>query len=136
MELVALLRKVLGVDRELDLFYRRASTIPWLRELLGTTRGVRPPRYPSLWEAFVRVVLFQQISLEAASTITGRLDTFPVGDVSVLKNLELAGAGTDLDLDQLLGALGDERGMLYYHLLLARLEARGILGSGGGGEDD
>jgi DNA-3-methyladenine glycosylase II len=192
--------------------------------LLERSRGVRPPRYPSLWEAFVKVVLFQQISLQAASTITrrlveavgtrweregvscytfpsvvrvlalpdrelrsfgispskaatlrrvgealesgelreevleglpspaaakvldgikgigpwsatvillrglGRLDVFPLKDASVLHNLELVTGGKRVDVGRLMEELGEQRGMLYYHLLLARLEGRGVVG--------
>jgi len=35
-------------------------------------RGVRPPRYPTLWEACVNAIVFQQISLRAASAIMRR----------------------------------------------------------------
>jgi hypothetical protein len=40
---------------------------------------------------------------------------------------EFAGDDAAADLGPTLAALGDERGMLYYHLLLARLDARGEL---------
>jgi 3-methyladenine DNA glycosylase/8-oxoguanine DNA glycosylase len=36
-------------------------------------RGVKPPRYPTLWEACVNAVLFQQLSLIAASAISRRM---------------------------------------------------------------
>jgi DNA-3-methyladenine glycosylase II len=35
--------------------------------------GVKPPRYPTLWEACVNAVVFQQVSLFAASAIMRRL---------------------------------------------------------------
>src|SRR5690606_33674413 len=54
-------------------FYRAAGRIAWLRPLLELGRGVKPPRYPTLWEACVMVILFQQISLQAASSIARRL---------------------------------------------------------------
>lgn len=218
---LAILRRVLGVDRDLSPFYRAAGRIAWLRPLLELGRGVKPPRYPTLWEACVMVILFQQISLQAASSIArrlveargvalesdgitlyafpsaervlaatdaelrsfgigpskvatlrrvgeslgsgelseevleglpspeaasvlegikgigpwsasvillrglGRLDVFPVTDVSVARNLELAGAGKGEDLAGLLDRLGEQRGMLYYYLLLARLKVGG-----------
>lgn len=55
----------------------------------------------------------------------GRLDVFPMNDSSVVRNLELVGGA---DVDHVLDALGPQRGMLYYHLLLARLVERGYLG--------
>jgi DNA-3-methyladenine glycosylase II len=53
----------------------------------------------------------------------GRLDRFPPGDVvadRLLADLGSAGSGKAL-----LAALGDQRGMLYYHLFLDRLAREG-----------
>jgi DNA-3-methyladenine glycosylase II len=36
-------------------------------------RGLKPPRYASLWEACVHAIVFQQISIHAASSIMRRL---------------------------------------------------------------
>jgi DNA-3-methyladenine glycosylase II len=58
----------------------------------------------------------------------GRLDVFPANDSSVARNLALLGRSAPLDAEAALETLGPERGLLYYHLLLARLEARGDLG--------
>lgn len=220
---LALVRRILGVDRELTHFDRAASRMAWLRPLALRMRGVKPPRYPSLWEAFVNAIAFQQVSLHAASAIVrrlietfgepiesegtlsyvfpsaeqvlgaedgplratglsankiatlrragealasgtldeamleelssadagellrqikgigpwtatvillrglGRLDVFPMNDTSVARNLALVAGATTLDVGRILEALGPQRGMLYYHLLLARLEARGEL---------
>jgi DNA-3-methyladenine glycosylase II len=57
----------------------------------------------------------------------GRLDVFPANDTSVARNLRLVGGPPALDVEALLDTLGPERGMLYYHLLLGRLETRGDL---------
>jgi DNA-3-methyladenine glycosylase II len=56
----------------------------------------------------------------------GRLDVFPMKDSGVAGGLTFAG-GSPLEIESVLEALGPQRGMLYYHLLLARLEARGEL---------
>jgi DNA-3-methyladenine glycosylase II len=221
--LLTLVRRMLGVEVDLSRFYRSASSISWLDPLVHRMQGVRPPRYPTLWEACVNAVVFQQVSLVAASTIMGRLiavlartvnregihlypfpsldrfqdagdgllreaglsagklatlrrvgdalgagaldearleqlpsadaggllcgikgigpwtaavillrglgrlDVFPSNDTSVVRNLMLIGGSAPLDLETVLEALGPDRGMLYYHLLLARLEARGQL---------
>jgi DNA-3-methyladenine glycosylase II len=58
----------------------------------------------------------------------GRLDVFPANDSSVARNLALIGGSAPLHVERALDALGQRRGMLYYHLLLARLEAREELG--------
>ena len=221
---LALARRMLGVDRELTHFDRAVARMAWLSPLALRMRGVKPPRYPTLWEAFVNVIAFQQVSLHAASAIVrrlivafsqplesdgmslytfpsaeqvvgaedvllratglsagkvatlrragealasatldesmleeraspdaaallrqingigpwtatvillrglGRLDVFPMNDTSVARNLALVAGAVPLDVDSILRALGPQQGMLYYHLLLARLEARGEVG--------
>jgi DNA-3-methyladenine glycosylase II len=220
---LALVRRILGVDRELTHFDRAAARMAWLRPLALRMRGVKPPRYPTLWEALVNAIAFQQVSLHAASAIVrrliitfgqpiesegtlaylfpsaeqvlgaedgtlhatglsasklatlrragealasgaldeamleerssedaaallrqikgigpwtatvillrglGRLDVFPMNDTSVARNLALVAGSATLDIGRILEALGPQRGMLYYHLLLARLESRGEL---------
>ena len=216
----ALVPRMLGTNRTVETFDRGAATIPWLRDLALRVRGVRPPRYATLWEACVNAIVFQQISLHAASAILrrviletgeslvwngialyafpsiaalietsdvrlrgaglsvskvqalrlvgaalaegtldevmleersspdasailcrlkgigpwtaavillrglGRLDVFPENDSGVARGFA-ALAGDAIDVPDVMARLGDERGMLYYHLLLARLEARG-----------
>src|SRR5579864_3732832 len=58
----------------------------------------------------------------------GRLDVFPGNDASVASNIALAAGSAPLDVPRVLDALGPQRGMLYFHLLLGRLEARGDIG--------
>jgi len=216
-------RRMLGADVNLKEFDRAAARIPWLRPLARRMRGVKPPRYPTLWEACVNAIVFQQVSIHAASAILqryvvalgspfellegvtlhafpdanvtlradddelravglsankiaalrrvgealgsgtldermleksnsseaaakltsikgigpwtatvillrglGRLDVFPMNDSGVAGGVAFAG-GSLPELESVLDALGSQRGMLYYHLLLARLEARGEL---------
>jgi DNA-3-methyladenine glycosylase II len=217
---LALVRRMLGAERTVPVFDRGAARIPWLRDLAARMRGVKPPRYPALWEACVNAIVFQQVSLHAASAILrrtilalgtafeaggvtlraiptieaflgapesvlreaglsgnkiatlrragealasgtldeamlegrssseaaallcsikgigpwtaaiillrglGRLDVFPQNDSGVARSV--AALTTErVDVASALAQLGAERGMLYYHLLLARLEARG-----------
>lgn len=221
---LATVRRMLGVERKLSRFYRAARGISWLRPLAVRMRGVKPPRYPTLWEACVNAIVFQQVSLVAASSISrrlitalgvpkkwgaielhafptasrfqnasddvlraaglsanklaalrrvaealrsgmldeaalealpspdaaallcrikgigpwtatvillrglGRLDVFPMNDSSVARNLAFVAGSIPPDIGQALIALGPQRGMLYYHLLLSRLDARGDVG--------
>lgn len=221
---LALVRRMLGVDRDLAHFDRAAARIRWLRSLASRMRGVKPPRYPTLWEACVNAIVFQQVSLHAASAILrrlilevgpplacdgvalhafpsvqsvqsaqdgvlakaglsagklatlrrvgdalmsgtldeamleertstdaaellcrfkgigpwtatvillrglGRLDVFPMNDSSVVRNLAFIAGSAPVDIERVLGALAPQQGMLYYHLLLARLEERGEIG--------
>lgn len=67
------LRKVLGLDVDPQSFARLAAAEPRLRSTVLALRGMRPPRFPTLFETFANVVLFQQLSLEAGVAIVGRL---------------------------------------------------------------
>ena len=222
-------RRMLGLGCDLTAFNRAAERIRWLRHLAIRMRGVKPPRYPTLWEALVNAIAFQQVSLHAASAIVGRmitslqrplchrdvtlyafpgieqvlgtdemvlrhaglsgrkietlrrvgeaiasgaltesmleerstseciaflstikgvgpwsatvavlrglgrLDLFPHNDTSVVRNLVLVAGTTHVDLPRALAMLRPQQGMLYYHLLLARLEKRGELSTSSDG---
>ena len=228
---LATVRRMLGIDRELAHFDRAAARIPWLKPLAERMRGVRPPRYPTLWEACVNAIVFQQVSLYAASAIMhrlivalepplkgeavslytfptterflgaeddvlraaglshgkrstlrrvaealtagtldetmlenraspdaaaflrevkgigpwtatvillrglGRLDVFPMNDSSVARNLSLVSRSDRIDVEDTLNSLSPQQGMLYYHLLLARLETRGDVGRASGSSE-
>lgn len=223
---LARVRCMLGTDRDLTDFDRPAARIPWLAPLVERMRGVKPPRYPALWDACANAIVFQQVSLRAASAIMhrlivtlgqpvevaglpvplyefpssesvnaapddllrgtglsatkvatlrrvgdalatgaldattlercssenaaailrrikgigpwtaavillrglGRLDVFPANDTSVASNIALVAGSGAFDAPSVLTALGEQRGMLYFYLLLARLEARGEIG--------
>jgi DNA-3-methyladenine glycosylase II len=219
-----LVEKMLGARVDLRAWYRRSAKIGWLRPLATQFAGVKPPRYPTLWEACAHAVVFQQISIHAGAAIMrrlveslaeevrcgevcgrvfpdpprwlaagesalrgaglsrnkaahlrsiataigdgtireshleslttpqaaemlvgvrgigpwsaavvllrglGRLDVFPLRDSGVARSVALV-AGRSVDLDSVLTTLGPTRGMLYFHLLLSRLEsARAQLG--------
>ena len=220
---LASVRRMLGTECDLSDFHRHARAIPWLAPLARRMRGLKPPRYPALFEACANTILFQQVSLHAASAIMrrlilalgtqvehngvrlavfpsvegflgaddaviraaglsagklatlrrageaiatgaisesmleerpsadaalllrgikgigpwtaavillrglGRLDLFPGNDSSVAANLALV-AGERVDAGSVVETLGSQRGMLYFCLLLARLEARGEIG--------
>jgi DNA-3-methyladenine glycosylase II len=68
-----LARRMLGVDVDLSTFYAGAKTIPWLHALAAGARGVKPPRYPSLWETACNAIIYQQISIHAAGAILRRV---------------------------------------------------------------
>jgi len=223
---LALTQRMLGVDRDIAGFYGKARKLKWLYPLAERMRGVKPPRYPALWEACVNAIVFQQVSIHAAGAILrrtiealgpplardgevlfafpspatllaadaaslrtaglstgkvatlrrvagilldgsldeamleeratpaaiellssikgigpwtaavillrglGRLDLFPQNDSGAARSLALAAPGIGVDVGAALTTLGPWRGLLYYHLLLARLEARGELTSG------
>ncbi len=220
---LASVRRILGTERDVSEFDRQARAISWLAPLAIRMRGLKPPRYPDLFEACANAIVFQQLSLHAASAIMrrllldlgtsvdcegvalrtfpsaerflgaddaeiratglstrkaaalraageavasgalreatleerssadaalllrrirgigpwtaavillrglGRLDTFPGNDSSVVANLALV-AGRGVEAGPAIERLGQQRGMLYFCLLLARLESRGQIG--------
>jgi DNA-3-methyladenine glycosylase II len=213
--------RLLGVDADLQPFYHAAESVAWLAPLVKGARGVKPPRYPTIWEACVNAIVFQQVSIHAAAAILrrtieryappvpfgdarlyafpgpqtlvdadaeelrglglsvnkvvalravgravlageideasldllatdelmlalathrgigpwsaavialrgfGRLDLFPLNDSGVAKSVRDIAGPRPVDVEALLAHLGPQRGMLYYHLLLGRLAARG-----------
>lgn len=51
----------------------------------------------------------------------GRLDVFPPSDSGAAQSIKILSGDPDTSLDDVLAALGDVRGMLYFHFLLGRL---------------
>lgn len=64
---------MLGTSTQVRGWERRAAAFPWLARLARALRGLRPPRYPTLWEALAHAIVFQQISIHAAAAIMRRL---------------------------------------------------------------
>lgn len=67
------LRRTLGLDMDPAPLQRLASGERRLRVAARALRGLRPPRFTGLFEAFANVVPFQQLSLDAGVAIVGRL---------------------------------------------------------------
>jgi DNA-3-methyladenine glycosylase II len=208
---------MLGVEVDLRDWYRVVRKFPWLAELSREFRGLKPPRYPDLWEALCYAIVFQQLSIASASSIMhrlverlsvpvafeglrlypfprpqafvatresslralglsaakaaylkraardmldgridaraiaalpsdeaslalqairgvgawsaavillrgfGRLDVFPPADSGAARKMKSLSGDAAIDAHGLLGALGETRGMLYFHLLLGGL---------------
>ena len=67
-----LLDRLLGLRIDLSAWYRTANRDPRLRRLAARFRGVKPPRFPTIFEALVNAFACQQFSLEAGLTsLTG-----------------------------------------------------------------
>ena len=216
-----LAERMLGTRVDLTSFTAAASTVPWLAPIVHGALGVKPPRYPSIWEACVNAIVYQQVSIHAAGAILrrvieryavpvvsgearmyafpaaqtlvdadaeelrglglsvnkvvslravgrailegtidedalmrlstpelmaelvahrgvgpwtaavvalrgfGRLDLFPMNDSGVARSVRDLSGTVEVNVPALLEHLGEQRGMLYYHLLLGRLAARG-----------
>ncbi len=69
----ALCARMLGTQVELRQWKRRAATVPWVGRLARALAGLKPPRYPTLWEACAHAIVFQQISIVAAAAIMRRM---------------------------------------------------------------
>jgi DNA-3-methyladenine glycosylase II len=72
---MALCARMLGANVDLRQWSRRAAAIPWVGRLARALRGLKPPRYPTLWEACAHAIVFQQISIVAAASIMQRVVT-------------------------------------------------------------
>lgn len=72
-------RKLLGVDVDLDRFYAFATADPVLADAVRLLPGFRPPLAPDPFEALVTSVTAQQVSLQSAFAVRSRLvDRFGV----------------------------------------------------------
>jgi DNA-3-methyladenine glycosylase II len=69
----ASLTRLLGLEVDLSGFYALAGADRALAPLAARYRGVKPPRFPTLFECLLNAVACQQLSLEAGLTVLGRL---------------------------------------------------------------
>ncbi|HTP26598.1 MAG TPA: DUF488 family protein [Anaeromyxobacteraceae bacterium] len=67
------LHKVLGLDLDPRPLQQRVEGQRRLSTVAAALRGMRPPRFASLFEAFANVVPFQQVSLDSGVAIVRRL---------------------------------------------------------------
>jgi 3-methyladenine DNA glycosylase/8-oxoguanine DNA glycosylase len=67
------LRRILGLDVDALRPLKVAEIDPSLAPVALALRGVRPPRFAALFEAFANVIPFQQVSLDAGVAIVGRV---------------------------------------------------------------
>lgn len=72
-EVARVLRIKLGLDVDPRPLQRAAEAEPALREIAPALRGMRPPRFADLFEAFANVIPFQQVSLEAGIAVLRKL---------------------------------------------------------------
>lgn len=65
--------RMFGPGVNLEPFYKLAKNEPSITQLMKQFKGLKPPRYPNLFEGLVNAVACQQISLDAGIAILGRL---------------------------------------------------------------
>jgi DNA-3-methyladenine glycosylase II len=73
MALSAILQKVLGIRTDLAEFYRFAMEDKKLSPLAERFRGVKPPRFPAIFEAIVNGIACQQLTLTVGILLLNRL---------------------------------------------------------------
>ena len=69
----ALLGRMLGLHEDLSPFYRLAMRDPRLQLLVDEFRGLKPPRFPTVFEAVANGIACQQLSLLVGILLLSRL---------------------------------------------------------------
>ncbi len=72
-EASVLLIKILGADEDLRKFYQLADKDGILSPLVSRFVGLKPPRFPTRFEALINAFAFQQLSLSVGITLLNRL---------------------------------------------------------------
>ena len=67
------LKRMLGTDIDLAEFYDMAARDSELRPLVEVFRGLKPPRFPTIFEALVNAFACQQLSLAVGIILMNRL---------------------------------------------------------------
>jgi DNA-3-methyladenine glycosylase II len=73
--IAAIVERMLGTRQDLLEFYHLASEDIQLSELAERYRGLKPPRFPTLFEAVINGIACQQISLTLGIILLNRLAT-------------------------------------------------------------
>jgi DNA-3-methyladenine glycosylase II len=69
----AAIERLLGTCVDLRPFYRLAAGEPRLHQLAARFRGLKPPRFPTVFEGVVNGIACQQLSLAVGITLLNRL---------------------------------------------------------------
>jgi DNA-3-methyladenine glycosylase II len=122
----ATVTRMLGLERDLSGFYRLARNDSTLRPLAERLRGMKPVRYPTVFEAFANAVVCQLISVTAGMSVLNRLaEAFGKSmssDGVAMRSFAVAEAVARSNPDAL-RALGLSRQKGEYLINLARLAA-------------
>jgi DNA-3-methyladenine glycosylase II len=70
---VLALERLLGLQMDLSAFYELASKQRRMHDLASRFRGLKPPRFPSVWEGVVNGIACQQLSLTVGIMLLNRL---------------------------------------------------------------
>lgn len=72
-EVTRILQRMLGLNAELTTFYRIAARDSQLRPLVERYRGLKPVRFPTVFEALANAIACQQFTLVAGLRFLGEL---------------------------------------------------------------
>ena len=83
--IAAAIERLLGTCVDLRPFYRFAAGEPRLHQLAARFRGLKPPRFPTVFEGVINGIACQQLSLSVGITLLNRLSaacgfSFPDAD--------------------------------------------------------
>lgn len=65
--------EILGLNANLESFYSMSSKHPKLNSLVSRFKGMKPPRFPSIFETLVNAIACQQVSLSVGLLLLSRL---------------------------------------------------------------
>ncbi len=68
-----IVEKLLGTRRDLHDFYTLAGNDRLIGAMMREFRGVKPPRFPTVFEALINAIACQQLSLHVGITLLNRL---------------------------------------------------------------
>jgi len=71
--IVPMLERLLGLRIDMADFFELAAKHPRLHELVTRFRGMKPPRFPTVWEGVVNGIACQQLSLTVGIMLLNRL---------------------------------------------------------------
>jgi DNA-3-methyladenine glycosylase II len=72
-KVVAGLERMLGLKVDLSSFYKMAAADNVIGPVVARYRGVKPPRFPTVFESLLNAVANQQLSLESGLSLLNRL---------------------------------------------------------------
>jgi DNA-3-methyladenine glycosylase II len=72
-EIARMVTRMLGLERDLGAFYRLARGDRVLAPMAERARGMKPPRFPTIFEAFANAVACQLVSLSAGLHVLNRV---------------------------------------------------------------
>lgn len=68
-----MLKKILGTDKNIEGFYKLAEKDKYLKSLAASFEGVKPPRFPTIFESLVNAIACQQVTLDLGILLLNRL---------------------------------------------------------------